>query len=101
MDTRILQSLIAINANNISATQAFYQSYKDILKDFRECGKSDDEAYSRYTKLKDKELRKLHLLERNQRELLAELKWVQKVERFVADSEGLCTVGTGCIYYEE
>lgn len=89
MDIRVLQSLAAVNAQQISAHQAFYQSYKDILKDFRECSKSDDEAYKRYTRLKDKELRKLHLLEKNQRAILAELDYVQTVENYAPVSEGL------------
>ncbi len=83
MDTRILQSIIQINANNISATQCFYQSYKDILKDFRECGKSDDDAYVRYTRLKEKELRKLHLLEKNQKALKQALADAYDEEDFV------------------
>lgn len=89
MDTKVLQSLAAVNAQQISTHQAFYQSFKDILKDFRECGKSDDEAYARYTHLKDKELRKLHLLEKNQRALLSELKWMQKMENYLVASEEL------------
>lgn len=93
MDTRILQSLVAINANNISATQCFYQSYKDILKDFRHCGKSDDEAYKRYTKSMLKEKHKLHLLERNQRALLSELKWIQKLENYLVASSELSDGG--------
>lgn len=73
LSSSTLQSLCAINARNIDLAQISYLSYKDIMKDFRECGKSDDEAYKRYVKAKDKELAKLHLLEKNQRALLAEL----------------------------
>ena len=69
ISSSILQSLIQINSDNISRVQAFYISYKDIMKDFRETGKSDDEAYARYRKLAQKELAKMHLLERNQRAL--------------------------------
>lgn len=83
ISSNVLQSIIQINANNISATQCFYQSYKDILKDFRECGKSDDEAYSMYTRLKDKELRKLHLLEKNQKALKQALAEAYDEEDFV------------------
>lgn len=74
MNVQILQSIIALNARQIDLHNLQYQSYRDILKHFRECGKSDDVAYAKYSKLKDKELAKMHTCERNQRELLAELR---------------------------
>ena len=73
MNSSILQSIVQVNADNIKRHQCYYISYKDILRDFRQCGKSDDEAYARYSKAAQKELNKLHMLERNQRALLAEL----------------------------
>ena len=82
MNSSILQSIVQVNSDNIKRHQAFYISYKDILKDFRQCGKSDDEAYVRYSKAAQKELNKLHLLERNQRALLAELKDTYAEEDF-------------------
>lgn len=69
LNSSTLQSLIQINSDNISRVQAFYISYKDIMKDFRETGKSDDDAYAKYHKLAQKELAKMHLLERNQKAL--------------------------------
>lgn len=83
LSTSQLQSLIAVNAKQIDATNIFYQSYKDILKDFRECGKSDDSAYARYVKAKDKELRKMHLLEKNQKALKQALALAYEQEDFV------------------
>lgn len=87
MNSSTLQSLMAFNAQQINAAQCFYISYKDILKDFRECGKSDDEAYARYKKAAEKELKKLHLLERNQKSLIQELRAVydaEDIERLLA-----------------
>jgi len=87
LSSSILQSIIAINSQQIDLHNISYQSYRDILKDFRQCGKSDDEAYLRYTKSAEKELRKLHLLERNQRELLDELTFAYQHEDFVRLTE--------------
>jgi hypothetical protein len=65
MDSRILQSLIQINSDNISRVQSFYQSFKDISKNAFHAGK--DEEHKKYLKLAKKELAKMHLLERNQK----------------------------------
>lgn len=96
MTSSQLQSLIAINAKHIDAANIFYQSYKDILKDFRECGKSDDEAYSRYSKAAKKELARLHLLEKNQRALLAELRTAYYHENMIALTEIYGEESEGC-----
>jgi hypothetical protein len=78
----ILQSLVQVNADNIMRVQAFYQGYRDIQKSLYHMFGTDSE-YKRYRKLADKELRKLHLLERNQRELLDELAFAYQHEDFV------------------
>lgn len=76
----ILQSIIQINADNIMRVQAHYQSYRDFSKHAFHAGKED--VHQKYLKLAKKELRKLHLLERNQRAMLAELRYVYDAEDY-------------------
>lgn len=64
----MLQSLIQINADTITNQQAHYQSYRDFSKHAFHSGKAD--VHKKYLTLAKKKLHKLHLLERNQRELL-------------------------------
>lgn len=86
ISSNILQSIIQINANNITQVQTFYQSYRDIQKN-RYYTSGPDSTYVKFRKLADKELRKLHLLERNQRELLDELAFTYQHEDFVRLTE--------------
>lgn len=94
MNSSILQSIIAINAKQIDATNMFYQSYKDMMKNMRETGTNNDEKYSKFKKSADKELKRLHMFERNQRALLQELKEAYVME----DYERLCKVYLEDIY---
>jgi hypothetical protein len=81
LNSSTLQSLIQINSDNISRVQAFYISYKDFSKHAFHNG--NKEVHSKYLTLAKKELAKMHLLERNQRALLEELKDVYEHEYFI------------------
>ncbi len=85
LPTNILQSMIQINADGINWLQRMHIYDKNEAKDAFHLGYKD--LHKKYLKTAKAHLRKLHILERNQKFLKQELTEVYWQENMISNTE--------------